>query len=156
MRRLAKFLSLSLHEKQLFCEAFGLLLLSQMCVKIIAFRHIYRFLSALSDETTLQRSYDVRIVNLSLLRAASLLPWKSLCLSRSIAAFIMLRRRGVPAVMLIGARFEHSLIYAHAWIEARYVADIESEEPAYMPLMKIGQELPKSGGQSTCDSLTAP
>jgi hypothetical protein len=143
MRRLAKFLSLSLQEKQLFCEAFVLLLLSRICVKIIAFRHIYRFLSALRDETTEQGSCDVGIVKQSILRAATLLPWKSLCLSQSIAAFIMLRRRGVPAVMFIGARFEHSLIDAHAWIQARYVPDIESEEPAYTPLMKIGQELPR-------------
>src|SRR6476620_3353262 len=85
MRRLAKFLSLSLHEKQLFFEAFGLLLLSHICVNLIAFRHIYRFLSALSDETTVQSSsYDVQIFKQSVLRAASLLPWKSLCLSRSI------------------------------------------------------------------------
>jgi hypothetical protein len=136
MRRLHKFLSLSLDEKKLFCEAFGLLFLCHICIKTIAFRHIYRFLSALGG--TEENNYDVGIVKKSILRAASLQPWKSLCLTRSIAAYIMLRRRGVPVVMFIGARFEDSLIHAHAWIQARYVANAESEEPAYIPLMKIG------------------
>ena len=60
---------------------------------------------------------DIKLVNLSLSRAANLLPWKSLCLSRSIAAFIMLRRRGIPAVMFAGVKFaEDSSLLAHAWV----------------------------------------
>ena len=153
MRRLSKFLSLSLHEKRLFFEAFGLLLLSHLCVKIIAFRHIYRFLSALTDETTVKRSYDVRIVNSSLLRAASLLPWTSSCLSRSIVAFIMLRRRGVPAVMFIGARFEHSLIDAHAWIQAAVRCRCQKRRTCLHPIDEDWTGLPMSDGQSICNSL---
>jgi hypothetical protein len=138
MRRLVRFLLLPLHEKKLFCEAFFFLLLSQICVKIIPFRHIYHFLSQLGNDAADQAGYDVDSVKQSILRAAGLLPWKTLCLSRSIAAYVMLRRRGVPVVMFIGARLEHSLLYAHAWIQSRTNANLESEDLAYTPLMKIG------------------
>src|SRR6266487_2794498 len=102
MGRLLKFWSLTRREKLFFCEAGLLLLLSNLCVKTIAFRHIDGFLRARWNDSTWDggnRAEDIELVNLSLSRAANPLPWKSLCLSRSIAAFIMLRRRGIPAVI---------------------------------------------------------
>ena len=121
MGRLLKFWSLTRREKQFFCEAGILLLLSNLCVKTIAFRHIDSFLRARWNDCTrgaFDRADDIKLVNLSLSRAANLLPWKSLCLSRSIAAFIMLRRRGIPAVMFAGVKFsEDSSLLAHAWVD---------------------------------------
>jgi Transglutaminase-like superfamily len=144
MGYLSKFWSLTRREKQLFCEAFSLLLLSHLSVKMIAFRHIYSFLGAHWNDHptgTLERADDIRLVNLSLSRAASPLPWKSLCLSRSIAAFIMLRRRGVPAVIFAGVKFEDSSLLAHAWVHAgRGVPDRKPEKAAFTALMTIGQE----------------
>ena len=46
MRRLFRFWSLPRREKQFFCEAAVLLLLSHLSVKTIAFRHIDSFLRA--------------------------------------------------------------------------------------------------------------
>src|SRR6185369_11067752 len=98
MKRLLKFWSLPRSEKQLFFEAAITLLLSNLSVKVIAFRYIEKFLRARwNDSASLDahgRGDDIKLVHISLARAANMLPWKSLCLSRSIATFIMLRRRG--------------------------------------------------------------
>jgi hypothetical protein len=143
MGQLSKFWSLARPEKQLICEAFTLLLLSQLSVKIIPFRHIYSFLDAQWDNHrpgTFARDSDTGLVNLSLSRAAKCLPWKSSCLSQSIVAFIMLRRRGVPAVMVAGVKFEDASFLAHAWIHnGNEMTDGKSENSTYTALMRIGR-----------------
>src|SRR5712672_3441006 len=120
MGRLLKFWSLTRREKLFFCEAGILLLLSNLCVKTMAFRHIEGFLRARWNDGTrggCNCADDIELVTLSLSRAANPLPWKSLCLSRSIAAFIMLRRRGIPAVMFAGVKsIKDSSLLAHAWV----------------------------------------
>ena len=143
MRRLLKFWSLARPEKQLFCEAAMLLLLSVICVRTIAFRHINNFLRARWNDSTrsaFSGAGDIELVNLSLLRAANLFPWKTLCLSRSIAAFIMLRRRGIPVVMFAGVKSdEDSSLLAHAWVQtANGVIGGSSENAAFTPLVRIG------------------
>src|SRR5262245_6565571 len=143
MGRLVRFWSLTRREKQFFCEAGFLLLLSNLCVKMIAFRHIYNFLRAHSSSRTLSafdRADDIDLVDLSLSRAANLLPSKSLCLSRSIAAFIMLRRRGIPAVIFAGVHLSgDSSLLAHAWIQIGCEAG-NSKNSEFTQLVRIGQE----------------
>jgi Transglutaminase-like superfamily len=145
MGRLLKFWSLTRREKQFFCEAGILLLLSNLCVKTIAFRHIEGFLRARWNDGTrggCNCADDIELITLSLSRAANPLPWKSLCLSRSIAAFIMLRRRGIPAVMFAGVKsIKDSSLLAHAWVHtARGVIGGNSENAAFTPLLRIGPE----------------
>lgn len=146
MSHLIKFWSISRQERRLFCEALSWLLLSQLSVKLIAFRHIYRLLRApwKNDSlSTLDLTNEIRLVTLSLSRAARGLPWKSLCLSRSIAAFIMFRRRGIPAVVLAGVKFEGSSLLAHAWVHAGHgVPSGEAEAAPFTVVMRIGQETP--------------
>jgi hypothetical protein len=48
-------------------------------------------------------------------RAAVWYPRQAMCLSRSVVGTVMLRRWGVPAVLVIGVR--KVPFYAHAWIE---------------------------------------
>src|SRR6516162_9967563 len=121
MRRLAKFWSLPKGERRLLREAGILLLLSNACIKVVAFRHINRFLRERWNgrfESNLDHEEEIKLVQRSVSRAANILPWRSLCLSRSIAEFIMLRRRGIPAVMVAGARFSGpSSLDAHAWVD---------------------------------------
>src|SRR5262245_25897448 len=112
MRRFYKFWMLPRREKLLFCEACILLLLANLSVKIFAFRRIERYLLARCNNNRIQgisaRASDVKdcikLIDLSVARAAVVLPFKSLCLSRSIATFTMLRRRGFPAVLFAGVR----------------------------------------------------
>jgi Transglutaminase-like superfamily len=143
MGRLLKFWQLSRREKLFFFEASALLLISNLSVKQIAFRHIDSFLRARwsdQNQPTFGSDDDVKLVNLSLSRIANLLPWKGSCLSRSIAAFIMLRRRGIPAAIIAGVKFsEDRSLHAHAWVHIGHgEPDGNAENPAFTPVVKIG------------------
>jgi hypothetical protein len=143
MSRLAKFWSLTGSEKKFLCEASILLLLSNTCVKTIAFRHIDGFLRSRWNgdiKGNVDQEQVIRLVQRSISRAANVLPWKSLCLSRSIAEFIMLRRRGIPAVMFTGVRFsDDSLLEAHAWVDTGLgVNDKNSEQSSFATVIRIG------------------
>ena len=142
MGRLHKFWCLTRRERQFCCEAAILLLLSNLCVRTIAFKHIYRFLNAYGngrERDAFDLAENVKLINLSVSRSANLLPWKSLCLSRSIASFIMFRRRGIPAVLFVGARLEDSSLRAHAWVcTDPGETDCESENSAFSALVRIG------------------
>jgi Transglutaminase-like superfamily len=147
MGRLLKFWSLTRREKKFFFEAGILVLLSNFCIKTIAFRHIYSFLGARWKDDTqgygTDRADDIMLINLSVQRTANLLPSKSLCLSRSIAEFIMLRRRGIPAVLFAGVNVsEDSSLDAHAWIDIGLgVKDRSSKDHLFTAVVKIGQDL---------------
>jgi hypothetical protein len=141
--RLAKFWSLTRQEKNSLCEAGLLLSLSNACVKVIPFKHIDRFLrTRWTDgfQEDIDHEGQVRLVQSSISRAANILPWKSLCLSRSIAEFIMLRRRGISAVIFTGVRFSgESALDAHAWVDTGVIKGKIYENSGAV-VMRIGTE----------------
>jgi len=145
MGRLRKFWSLTRREKEFFCEAGILLLLSNLCVRTIAFKHIDNFLRSRWNngiQRACNQADDIRLAKLSLSRMARLLPWKNLCLSRSIAAFVMLRRRGIPAVLVAGVKLsENSTLVAHAWVQTGHgVIDGIPDNYGFTAVVRIGQE----------------
>ena len=143
MGRLRKFWSLTRREKEFLCEASILLFLSHACVKAIAFRHIDRFLRIYwNDEfqSGIDHQQVITLVQHSISRATNVLPWKTLCLSRSIAQFIMLRRRGIRAILLTGVRFSgQSSLDAHAWVDTSLAANEKSSENSdFATVIRIG------------------
>ena len=124
MGRARRFWYLTRREKFFFLESCILLLVANATVKMIAFRHINRFLHHWSDR--LQKAVpsddmrsDIELIDLSLSRAANVLPGRNLCLSRSITKLIMLHRRSIPAVLFAGVKcLEDSSLTAHAWVRA--------------------------------------
>jgi hypothetical protein len=149
MGRFHKFWMLPRREKLLLCEACILLLLANLSVKIFAFGRIERYLRALCNNDRILRSsvsaYDkdgIKLVDLAVARAAVVLPFKSLCLSRSIATFTMLRRRGFPAVLFAGVRVcADSSLIAHAWVEPGCgMMERNAENSAFTTLVRIGLE----------------
>jgi Transglutaminase-like superfamily len=142
MSRLAKFWSLTGRERNFLFEASILLLLSNICIKAIAFRYIDSFLRTHWNERRpgLNCEQEIRLVQSSISRAANILPWRSLCLSRSIAEFVMLRRRGVQVVLLAGVKFSgDSSLDAHAWVETSLaVKDQGSANSGFTTVIRIG------------------
>jgi Transglutaminase-like superfamily len=147
MGRLHKLWSLSRREKGLLCEAGILFLAAKVSVHTMPFRKIERYLRAhwgghVAD--ICDRHEDIRLIRLSLSRAGSLFRWKAPCLSRSIAEFIMLRRRRIPAVMYMGVKvIENSALSAHAWVEAS-AAGADRDCAGYANVLAIGQVVVKS------------
>lgn len=140
MGSLTRFRSLSGREKQLFFEALLLLSLSTACVNAIAFKHIHRFLSSRWNEAFrfMGANEEIRLIRRSILRAVNVLPFKTLCFSRSVAEFVMLRRRDIPAVMYAGLRVsERSSLEAHAWVDVDQ-GDNRSENSTFSALIRIG------------------
>jgi hypothetical protein len=141
MGRLAKFWALTRREKKILFEAGILLVLSSTCVKAVAFKHIDRFLRNRWNDGIrdgIDYEQESRLVRRSISRAANVLPWKNLCLSRSIAEFIMLRRRGIPVVLFAGVRFSgHSSLDAHAWVDTG-ISDKNDENSDFTIVIRIG------------------
>jgi Transglutaminase-like superfamily len=143
MGRLTKFWFLTRREKGFLCEAIIVLLLSNACVKAIAFRHIERFLRTRWNDCIqggIDHEQEIRLVQHSISRGANALPWKCLCLSRSIAEFIMLRRRSIPAVMFAGVRLSgRSSLEAHAWVETGLgLKGMNSDNSQFRTVITIG------------------
>lgn len=147
MGRLRKFWSLGPREQGYLLEAAVLLLFTNVCLKAIAFRHIDRFLRIWWRQPGSEfRSHaeEIGLVQLSVSRAVRGLRWESHCLRSSIAAYVMLRRRGIPATIVAGVRAsEDSLLHAHAWLHpGDPSAGKAPEHPGYPALLRIG---PKPG-----------
>jgi Transglutaminase-like superfamily len=146
MDRLLKFWSSTRREKWLLCEASILLLLSGLSVRVIPFKRIYNFLCRRYGYVKTHAceasncAGDIKLIDLSILRAANGLPWSNLCLSRSIAAFIMFRRRGIPAVLLAGVKvLEDSSLSAHAWVNTSDEASKKNPQNSeFSVVVKIG------------------
>jgi len=144
MGRLFKLWSSTRREKWLLCEAGILLLLSSLSLRTIPFKYIYsllckRYLKTRAYEAS-SCAGDSKLIELSILRAANRLPWNNLCLSRSIAAFIMFRRRGIPAVLLAGIKvIEDSSLDAHAWVDTDLEANGKSSDNSgFATMIRIG------------------
>ena len=142
MDRLRKFWSLTRREKEFLWEAVILLLVSNVCLKAIAFRHMERFLRIRWNDdiqSGIDREHESRLIQRSISRASNILPG-SRCLSRSIAQFIMLRRRGIRGVLFAGVRFSsHSTLDAHAWVDTSPAANNESAEySGFTTVIRIG------------------
>ena len=145
MVRLLKFWSSTRREKLLLCEAVILLLLSGLCIKIIPFKRIYSFLQRryghvkIDDYEPCNWAGDT--IERTVSRAANGLLGKNLCLTQSIAAFIMLRRRGIPAVVLTGVKvLKNSSLSAHAWVNTGEEASKQlSTNSDFTVVLKIGR-----------------
>jgi hypothetical protein len=142
MGRLHKFWSLSRREKGFLCEAGVLLVVAKVSVHTMPFGRIERYLRAHwggGAADVCDRHEDVRLIRLSISRAGSLFRWKAPCLSRSIAEFIMLRRRGIPAAIYMGVKvIENCALSAHAWVEAS-AAGADRDCGGYANVLVIGQ-----------------
>jgi hypothetical protein len=119
------------------------LFVANAAVRAIAFRHIDRFLSTRWNDATrrgIDLEQEISVVRRSIARAANIVPWKSLCLSRSITEFIMLRRRGIVAAIFTGVQLSGpSSLEAHAWVDAGLGAnDMSSAQPNFTTVIRIG------------------
>lgn len=136
MRRLRKFLALSLADRRLAAEAAVCLSFAQMALAVLPFRWIALGLGPLAHERTNQtaepldpvRSAQLRGIGWAIERTARHLPWTALCLPQALAARAMLGRRGIPATVHFGmALFDNETtdqaataggrrMLAHAWV----------------------------------------
>lgn len=121
-------------------EAWLLLLLVDLAIARGGLPRIHRLVRGLrvrSRRGGVDRARIVDAVNDAVTRAGVWYPRTALCLPRSAVATWLLRRRGIPAVMVIGVR--KMPFYAHAWVEVDGVVvnDAPKVQTLYPPIDRL-------------------
>jgi hypothetical protein len=98
-------------------EALLVLAIVDVTLRVRGYRTVRRWLvrkNAAPHQTGATADVQARVLA-AIDRAAMLYPSRAMCLQRSAVATWLLRRRHIPAQMVIGCR--HTPFYAHAWVE---------------------------------------
>jgi len=137
MRRVGKLLALPLPVQRDLAEAVFCLGVARLFL-FLPFRWLVRLigqpLAAANDSATALETDEnsmATAVRYAILRVAERLPWESSCLVRALGALIMLRRRRLPSVLLLGIRSGTATeLAAHAWLQCGEVDVIGVESAA--------------------------
>jgi hypothetical protein len=145
MRLILKYWSFSRRERIAVIEA-GICLACARLVLLIPFRWVAPFLGRAQPATAAARPLEALpveqrgealAIRRALLRVSRHLPWPSSCLVCAIAGRMMLRRRHMRSVLLLGARNDPAnQLAAHAWLQCGEVDIIGAEAaPEYAAIV---------------------
>ena len=144
LRKWEKFQELSWAKTFLLIQAFLLLPLNVLGLRILGFRRWQSVLERMianprtdfADVVTAQGI--ARVVNIA---AAQM--FRNVCLPRSMTLWWMLGRRGIASELRIGVRKEADIFTAHAWLECQGIilndsAEVSMDFATFTPAGKIG------------------
>jgi hypothetical protein len=128
------------------CETMLALGLAWVLVFVMPFRHTAALIGGTrqiepsktaSDPTqTLKRAASV---TRRLERIAPLMPFRTTCLVRAIAGWLLLSRRGLGSTIRFGVAMEDSKLSAHAWLIVEGVTLLGgAEAEGFQPLADLG------------------
>ena len=123
-QRWRKFRSLSRRRRFLLLEAAFWLVVARLAVVFVYFPRIARRIGRLHAPADLQADLSqeravAREISWAIDRSARLLPVRLVCLPQALAAWQMLRLRGIWSRVHFGAtRPEGSTLITHAWVDA--------------------------------------
>lgn len=121
IRPLARFLRLPAPERRTLAEAVLLCTVAGVLLKLLPFRRIAgrlgRHMAVSPPESDAARQTQVARVGWAIAAAARYLPWRPVCLPQAVTAQWMLRRRGIPSTLYLGADPARGYD-AHAWVRA--------------------------------------
>jgi hypothetical protein len=142
IERWKRFRRLSAFERGVVLEAMGGLLATWGGLRLIGFRRWERVLEVFAppvNTTGSAQSASVQDAALLIARmqaaAARNLFFHPNCLERSLVLRWLLRRRGIDAVLRIGARKDSERFEAHAWVEldSQVMNDASAEHRHFVP-----------------------
>jgi hypothetical protein len=142
IERWKRFRRLSAFERGVVLEATGGLLATWIGLRLIGFRRWERVLAVFAptvNTTGPAQSASVRESALLIGRmqeaASRNLFFHANCLEQSLVLCWLLRRRGIDAVLRIGARKESERFEAHAWVEldSQVLNDASAEHRHFVP-----------------------
>ena len=117
MTRLAKLRQLPASERRLAFRALGSVALARVGVSLLSFPALARLLTRVQPRSRCSHSPD-RIA-WAIAAAGRLVP-RSTCFTEAVAAHLLLRRCGWPAVLCLGVlRRPLYGLQAHAWVESQ-------------------------------------
>ncbi len=143
MRRLAKLLGLPRHERVALLEAWTLLLLVALALRLVAFSRIVALARA---PWRTRRPAPLSVARLLWLVevAGRYAPCTAACLEQALVLSWLLGRRGVATTLRIGVARRDGGLAAHAWLEHEGTVILgRAESGDYAPLLAIAG----TGGQ---------
>lgn len=112
----------------LLAEALTALTLASLAIALLPFRKVAAAASVRGPEKAGVDSEMVRRVRGAIQGWGRRVPWKAVCFQRGLALHWMLRRRGIPSVLLYGVRHRDDGLAAHVWVDVDGVTVIGGEE----------------------------
>jgi Transglutaminase-like superfamily len=104
-----------------------LLMVCDVALRVLGFARTLHFARRLAGHSTTTESTQMVQPTLhNVVVATVLYPGRSKCLEQAIAAFVLLRRRGIPVDVRFGV--QPYPFFAHAWVELNGVPLNESPE----------------------------
>jgi hypothetical protein len=117
---IGKFFRLPMHDQRILLEATLWLAVAALAIAVLPFCQVGRL--ATRPIRQLEPSPEGRLREVKRIRwaievSAPHVPWCAVCFQQGLAAQFMLRRRGVPSVLYLGAAMDGGTgLSAHVWV----------------------------------------
>ena len=141
MNKLVKFLNLNKQERQLFIQAYVLLMLIRLGLFLLPFQTLKKILGKVSQigkptNSQITTRSIAQVIN----RSSRFSPGTVLCLAKALATDTLMNIYGFPCQLHIGvAKGQDNNLEAHAWVEAEgkvvvgYLPDLSRFKAMYSP-----------------------
>ena len=100
----------------LLAEAGAAILVASLALRLVAFRTLAERLGRSVGRARPADAETAYWLRRAVLAWARRLPWRTLCFEQGLAAFTLLRRRGLAATMHYGAATIGGELKAHVWV----------------------------------------
>jgi Transglutaminase-like superfamily len=117
-----------LSDAPILAEALAALMLASLAIALLPFRRVAAAASAPIRGPARKDSEAVRRARSALTGWSRRVPWRAVCFQKGLALHWMLRRRGIPSVLLYGARRDGDGLAAHVWVDVDGETVIGGEE----------------------------
>ena len=113
----------------MLAEALAALALASLAIALLPFRRVAAAASKpVGREPVRTDPETVRRARSAVTGWARRVPWRAVCFQKGLAVHWMLRRRGIPSVLLYGARRDGEGLAAHVWVDVDGETVIGGEE----------------------------
>ena len=121
VQRARNFLDRPWRDQWLFFKAYFLLGLARLAINSVPFPKLTKYLGISMAESPaeapIHHVVEARRIAWAVRTASQYTPWKSNCFPQAIAAKYLLRRKGIPSTLYLGAAFKaRTELEAHAWL----------------------------------------
>jgi len=139
MSKIKTFLKLNSTEKFILIKAFFLLLTVRLMLWILPFSFIQKITPRLTDVSGDMKTSEVSIEKLTwAIKVMSIYIPGATCLTRALAAQILLARYNYSSNIKIGVFKNGEEFEAHAWLETEGGIILGESETQYTPIMDMG------------------
>ncbi|HEX8240751.1 MAG TPA: lasso peptide biosynthesis B2 protein [Allosphingosinicella sp.] len=117
-----------LADGPMLAEALAALALASLAIAVLPFRRIAAAASSPGRKAERLDPETVRRARSAVTGWSRRVPWRAVCFQKGLALHWMLRRRGIPSVLLYGARRDGDGLAAHVWVDVGGETVIGGEE----------------------------